>query len=248
MEDITIALASKPFVNGDVSANLTTMLRTMQDASARGADLVCFGESFLQGFDSLCWTYEKDRTMALTQSAAPIVSLRDASRTLGVDVLFGYIERDGETLYSSCMLVEKGEIVSNYRRMSQGWKEYDRTDDHYREGMEPAVFAYRGWTCAVTLCGDLWDERTQDRFHLGENILFWPVYCGYTPEEWQQGARGEYAAQCRESAPLTLFVDSICPGDSQGGCAVFQDGTAVAELPPGSEGLLIVRPLALMKG
>lgn len=248
MDDITIALASKPFINGDVSTNLTTLLDTMKEAAEKGADLVCFGEAFLQGFDSLCWTYEKDRAVALTQDAAPIVSLREASRMLGVDVLFGYIERDGERLYSSCMLVEKGEKRCNYRRMSRGWKEYTQTDDHYREGEAPQLFDYRGWKCAVTLCGDLWDEMTQDRFRLGEDILFWPVYCGYTPEEWLSGARAEYAAQSRESAPLTLFVDSICPGDSQGGCAVFQAGDAVAELLPGTDGLLLVRPQALMKG
>lgn len=248
MEDIVIALASKPFVNGDVAVNLATMLRTMEDAAAQGADLVCFGESFLQGFDSLCWVYDEDRAMALPQDATLISSIREASRTLGVDVLFGYIEREGETLYSSCMLVEKGETVCNYRRMSRGWKEYDRTDGHYREGSEPKLFDYRGWKCCITLCGDLWDEMTQDRFRLGEDILFWPVYCGYTPEEWQQGARAEYAAQCRDAAPLTLFVDSICPGESQGGCAVFQAGNTVEELPPGTEGLLIFRPLARMKG
>ena len=54
MEDIVIALASKAFVNGDVSANLSTMLDTMAEAAGRGAALVCFGEAFLQGFDSLC--------------------------------------------------------------------------------------------------------------------------------------------------------------------------------------------------
>lgn len=49
MEDIVIALASKAFVNGDVSANLSTMLETMAEAAGRGAALVCFGEAFLQG-------------------------------------------------------------------------------------------------------------------------------------------------------------------------------------------------------
>lgn len=248
MEDIVIALASKAFANGDVPANLETMLATMKEAAEKGADLVCFGEAFLQGFDSLCWTYEKDRMMTLTQDDASIISLREASKKLGVDVLFGWLERDGETLYSSCMLVEKGEIRCNYRRMSRGWKEYTQTDDHYREGSEPLLFDYRGWSCAIALCGDLWDEATQDCFQLGEDILFWPVYCGYTPEEWLSGARAEYAAQCRKNAPLTLFVDSICPGESQGGCAVFQEGNTVEELLPGSEGLLFVRPLALMKG
>lgn len=247
MEDIVIALASKAFVNGDVPANLATMLDTMAEAAGRGAALVCFGEAFLQGFDSLCWDYDTDRTMALTRDDAPIRRIREASRSLGVDVLFGFIEREGDALYSSCMLVERGEIACCYRRMSRGWKDCRRTDSHYREGTEPVRFPYRGWTCAVALCGDLWDD-TQDRFRLGEDILFWPVYCGYTPEAWRSGARAEYAAQCRDHAPLTLLIDSICEGDSQGGCAAFRAGATAAELPLGTEGLLLVRPVDLMKG
>ena len=54
--------------------------------------------------------------------------IREASRSLGVDVLFGFIEREGETLYSSCMLVERGGIACCYRRMSRGWKDCRRTD------------------------------------------------------------------------------------------------------------------------
>ena len=203
MEDIVIALASKALVNGDVSANLSTMLDTMAEAAGRGAALVCFGEAFLQGFDSLCWDYDTDRFMALTRDDTPIRRIREASRSLGVDVMFGFIEREGEALYSSCRLVERGDVACCYRRMS------------------------RGWTCAMALCWNLWDN-TQDRFRLGEDILFWPVYCGYTPEAWRSGARAEYAARCRDDAPLTLLIDSICEGDSQGGCAAFRAGETVA--------------------
>ena len=62
VQDITVALASKPFVNGDIGANLTVVLATMAEGTALGADLVCFGEAFLQGFDSLCWDYAIDQT------------------------------------------------------------------------------------------------------------------------------------------------------------------------------------------
>ena len=99
----------------------------------------------------------------------------------------------------------------------------------------------------MALCGDLRDD-TQDRFRLWEDILFGPVYCGYTPEEWRGGARAEYAAHCRDHAPLTLLIDSICEGDSQGDCAAFRAGETAAELPTGTEGLLLVRPVDLMKG
>ena len=111
MEGIVTALASKAFVNGDVPANLATMLDTMAEAVGRGAELVCFGEAFLQGFDSLCWDYAADRAMALTRDDAPIRRIREASRSLGVDVMFGFIEREGEALYATCMLVERGETA-----------------------------------------------------------------------------------------------------------------------------------------
>ena len=54
MQDITVALASRPFVNGDTGGNLAVMLSAMAEGVALGDDLVCFGEAFLQGFDSLC--------------------------------------------------------------------------------------------------------------------------------------------------------------------------------------------------
>ena len=95
MQDITVALASKSFVNGDIGVNLTAVLAAMAEGAALGADLVCFGEAFLQGFDSLCWDYGTDRAMALTRDDAPIRRFREASRSLGVDVMFGFIEREG---------------------------------------------------------------------------------------------------------------------------------------------------------
>ena len=55
-------------------------------------------------------------------------------------------------------------------------------------------------------------------------------------------------AQTRDFAPLMLMINSLCDGDSHGGCAAFQAGGVAALLPPGREGLLTVRPLALMKG
>ena len=36
------------------------MLDTMAEAAGRSAELACFGEAFLQGFDSLCWDYGTD--------------------------------------------------------------------------------------------------------------------------------------------------------------------------------------------
>ena len=100
----------------------------------------------------------------------------------------------------------------------------------------------------MALCWDLWDNM-QDRFRLGEDILFWPVYCGYTPEAWRSGARAEYAARCRDDAPLTLLIDSICEGDSQGGAArPSGPGKPWRSFRRGRRGCCSSVPWTLMKG
>ena len=96
----------------------------MQEAAAAGAELVCFGEAFLQGFNALTWQFDEDRHIALPADAREIVQIRSWTREIGIDVLFGWNELDGDALYSSCTLIGGGEISCNYRRISRGWKEY----------------------------------------------------------------------------------------------------------------------------
>ncbi len=237
-ERIQVALASVPFVNGDTTANLQTMLRTMEDAAAKGADLVCFSEAFLQGFDGLTWQWDRDKEIAVTQGSAPVMCLREASLSLKVDVAFGYIERVEDVLYSSYMVIQRGEMLHNFRRVSRGWKEYTRTDEHYREGREVQAFDYHGRKFTIALCGDLWDKR--EAFCIGAEILLWPIYCDYSIAEWQNGTTGEYARQCQGCAPVTCMVNAICPPTGHGGCWLFEHGEVKAELAPGNEGLMLV--------
>ena len=48
-----IALASARVRNNDMAFNLSQMRKYMAQAREQNADLVCFGEAFLQGFDAL---------------------------------------------------------------------------------------------------------------------------------------------------------------------------------------------------
>ncbi len=61
-----IALASARFVNRDIEYNVSQIEHYMIDAQTNGAELVCFGETFLQGFDSLFWHFEEDLGVAIS--------------------------------------------------------------------------------------------------------------------------------------------------------------------------------------
>lgn len=176
-----IALASARIVDRDIEHNLKQMERFMRQAKAENATLVCFGEAFLQGFGALTWNYEKDREIAISTSSKEFSYIKSLTKSIGIDVMFGYNELSGDRIYSSCALVSGGEIVHNYRRISRGWKEYWKTDDHYREGSSVEIFEYGNKKCAIALCGDLWDHP--ERFALGEDVLFWGVYVSWTSED-----------------------------------------------------------------
>lgn len=231
-----IGLADYEFVNGDIEHNISQIEKGLKAAQGR-ADLLCFGETFLQGFDSLNWQYENDRYIAV---AAGSETMRRLGRLAGqhhTDLLVGYIESYEDAIYSSCAVFEAGELTYNYRRISKGWKEYSITDGHYREGTETDGFTYRGRRVKLALCGDLWDFP--ERFRT-DGLLIWPVYVNFTREEWA-GYEPEYAGQAALAASKTLMVNSISRSpDSCGGAFCFTDGRTESKLELYKEDILIV--------
>ena len=147
-----IALASALIVDRDIPFNLSRMEKHMREAKANGACLICFGEAFLQGFNALSWQFEKDRKTALSTESETFSKIKTWTREIGIDVLFGYNELDENAIYSSCALISAGEILQNYRRISKGWKEYSRTDEHYQEGETVDIFDYFNVFYTVCYC------------------------------------------------------------------------------------------------
>ena len=209
--------------------------------AAGKVDLLCFGEAFLQGFDALCWDYEVDKTIALDLSSDIITQLQNWTIHYGISLAIGYIEKVGEKLYSSYVVISDGRIICNYRRISKGWKEYAKTDNHYCEGNETKTFCLCGKDIMIALCGDLWDYP--DRFKT-ESLLIWPVYVDYTVDEWNTEGLNEYATQASLVARDVLMINPIDNEPlNHGGSFHFQEGQIVSRLPFDQEDILLVEIL-----
>lgn len=232
-----IGLASYKFKNNDLAFNLAQMERAMKAAQGK-AELLCFSETFLQGFDALSWDYETDKDIAVSADSEVMGQICKLTLTYEIDLLFGYIEWSGDSLYSSCAVVENGGLIHNYRRISKGWKEYTRTDEHYKEGTDTDGFLYHGEPIQIALCGDLWEYP--ERFKT-DGLLIWPIYVNFELDEWPQ-REGEYAQQARLAASRTLMVNSISQDPvSHGGAFYFVDGKIEKKLDYDREGILIVQ-------
>lgn len=232
-----IGLVSYRCENRNVSFNMSQMEQALKLAQGK-AELLCFGEAFLQGFDSLCWNYETDSHMALEQNSKTMDQICRWTLQYHTDLLFGYIEKDGEHLYSSCAVISKGKIVHNYRRISKGWKEYSMTDEHYCEGTKTEEFCLKGKRFMVSLCGDLWDYP--ERFTT-EHTLIWPVFLSFPIEEWESEALADYANHASKVAKTVLMINPIDEEThAHGGCFRFEEGKVNDRLPFDREGILIV--------
>ncbi len=232
-----IGLVSYFCENKNIAFNLKQIGRALEESAGK-ADLLCFGEAYLQGFDSLCWDYETDKEMAVSQDSAVFDRLRDLTLRTGTALLFGYIERDGDRLYSSCAVLADGEIVHNYRRISRGWKEFDRTDEHYCEGTGTGGFRLHGVDMTIALCGDMFDHP--ERFRT-EHLLIWPVYVNYSVEDWEDGVLEEYAAQAALAARDTLMINPLDRDPpNHGGAFRFREGKVTERTAFDEERILIV--------
>ncbi len=231
-----IGLASYRVENRNTEFNIGQIERAMKEAEGK-VDLLCFGEAVLQGFDSLSWNYKEDKDMAAGMDSEIMSRLKTLTVQYGMGIAVGYIERADETLYSSYAVIDAGEIVHNYRRISRGWKEVDRTDEHYCEGKDTSGFSFRGKKIMVGLCGDLWDYP--ERFKT-ENLLLWPVYVNFDIAEWEQETH-EYAEQAACIADNVLMINPIDNDPvNHGGAFYFRKGQLVERSPFDTEGVLCI--------
>lgn len=239
------ALAALEFVNNDTERNLQTILLAMQQYAGR-ADLIVFGEAFLQGFDAADFDPSHDRLIAITTDDPIVQQLCEAARRCRLAVSFGFIEQDGCYFYSSQLTIDAtGDITDHYRRVSPGWK-LPHAGERYREGGGFHTFPFCGKRVAVGLCGDLWyDENIDALCRLAPDVVLWPVYTDFTPQEWNDAERLEYAAQAGRLATDVLYVNSVCSdpgieGKAMGGAAHFRSGEIIADIPSGGAGVLLV--------
>lgn len=225
------ALAAYESRDNDVTYNI----RQIEKACIRSGDaeVICFGEAFLQGFCAITSCYEEDINIAISPNGATMGRVKQLTTQYGKALMLGYIEKDGCDIYSSYAVIDNGEIIHNYRRITKNWKEYTKTNRHYREGSNSGPFLFRGMELNIALCGDMW--ISPERFRTN-GILIWPVYVNFALDDSETG---EYARQSAIASDNVLLVNSLSANPlSRGGAFHFVKGMVDAKIPLDYEDIL----------
>lgn len=236
-----ILMAAAENRDGDSAFNLEQIRRCVEDSRYTKPDLICFGESFLQGFEGLSWDYTEDLTRALTPESLEIRQLSVLASQERCALSFGFIERDGGLLYSTNLVLGKdGTIADRFRRVSTGWKE-PIVSPEYREGKGFHTFPLCGKTLTTAVCGDLWDDSfLVEMEKTPADAVLWPIYVDFSVEEWKDRELPAYTDRTAKIPCPVLLINSFVdlPDRANGGCAVFYKGQVLCELPMGRPGVL----------
>lgn len=233
------------FINENIEYNKNVIINTLTQHSGT-ADMVIFGEAFLQGFYAMNFDVTHDEKLAITTDHIMINEIRDSAKQYGIGVSFGLIEKDGGCFYSSQITIDNtGSMIDFYRRGSPGWKE-QMANEKYREGKGFHALHFMNQRVVIGLCGDLWfDEHINQIKRLKPDVIVWPVYTDYPCDQWNTSVKYEYAFQANKFCKKVLYVNSGCLDQegqefARGGAAFFENGRIRQEIPAGREALLCV--------
>ncbi len=99
--------------------NFERTLEALKEAAAHGAELAITPECVIHGY-GFEKAEERGRVLrtAETVDSPRMGRVREAARELGIDVVFGFAERDGDRVHNSAAVISRaGELLDVYRKV-----------------------------------------------------------------------------------------------------------------------------------
>lgn len=107
-----------------------------------------------------------------------VQDLAALSEKYACGLIAGVPELDGELVYNTAVLLEKGRYVGKYRKIHLS----DLEKKLFAPGTENVVFPFCGTTVGVQICFDLWfPEISREQLRMGAEILCAPANFGSEP-------------------------------------------------------------------
>ena len=236
----------------DAEANLAAILRMAHEAADAGADLALFPEAALTGLINND-DPEHDLPLGQTIPGPATESLGRVARVRRIWLAAGLLERAGNTLYDSAVLLAPdGGLALTYRRMDSHWHGRDAEPAVYRQGTEPAKTDTPFGSLAFLICGDLFSDEIAERARaLAPDWLLVPYARCFSDgsrdqARWDRDEMPQYAERVRRLGVTTLMASYLAgdglerDGDAFGGAmAIAADGTVLDTLPLGKVGILL---------
>lgn len=236
---VRIAAAQTPEFIEDIEAALAYAASAVTEADARGAELLCFPEGYLQGYlteEAAARRWALD--LASPEFHAVLGRLPKARPT----IVMGLIEAEADRLFNTAVVVRQGALIGRYRKahLLAG-------ERAFTPGEEASTFEAGGVRFGINICYDTnFPEAARKVAEGGASLIVCPannMMPRPTAEKWKHEHNRARGSRCRETGLWLISADVTGERDGRiawGPTAVLDPAGAVAvQLPLGRPGLLV---------
>jgi predicted amidohydrolase len=139
-----VAAFQGPVAFGNPEANFETTLKALEQAQAKGADILVMPESFLHGYFV---SIEKARENSVDLGGEFFAGLLERLKDYETTLLLGLNERRGDKLFNTVVVIESGRLVGKY---SKNFLVFD----YFSRGHQFPVFHKCGIRYGIVICAD----------------------------------------------------------------------------------------------
>src|SRR5438128_7586942 len=238
-----IALAS-PSVASTLDDGLDKIKRLLSDASAQGAEIVCFPEAYLPGLrgqDFEVFSFDRTDQERALQAVAQLARMYKVAAILGMENI-----TDAGRQVAAFVIEATGRVQGHQTK-----KQLDPTEDRfYVPGNTRRLFGINGIRFGVAICHEGWRYPETVRWAAvrGAKIVFHPHHTGSDTEGVRLTAWGSPSAPYYEKAMMMRSIENAIYFASVNYALRFQEsatsliapsGECQAYLPYGQEGVLV---------
>jgi predicted amidohydrolase len=238
-----IALASPPFPKS-INEGLNWIEKLIKDAVKRGAEIVCFPESYIPGYPGMEFEAE-ERSPEKLRSALDKVCEMAAENSIAVIIPMDWYHPNG-LLNLAHVISDTGEVLG-YQTKNQ----LDPTEDEiWIAGTERSIFEVNGVKFGITICheGFRYPESVRWAARHDAKIVFHPHCTGSNTDgmlltEW--GSKGnpyyEKAMMMRAMENTIYFASSnyAFSYPDSASSIIGPDGTCIAHETYGKAGVIV---------
>jgi predicted amidohydrolase len=219
LQDVKIAAIQMTSVVGDIEGNLASIDRLLGDAVAKGADIACFPELSVSGYN----TSERSGEPANGTRIPPTVevpsettaALEAIGKRHGIWFLVGLLERDSSGIvYNTQLVISPNGIEGKYRKTHVPTTEIGT----WRHGDDLPIFDHPKIRFGIEICYDThFPEVSAALADKGAELIFMPHASGGAEPAPDKQARWERYVPAR-AYDNTVFA-AICNqvGDNEAG-------------------------------
>lgn len=151
MDDCVVAGIQISPAIGDIAGNVSLIRHWLTQARACGSSLAVLPECALTGY---CFSsVDEAQKVALSVPGPETDLLQQACRDLGITAVVGTLERDGDALYNSAVVLAPQGLVGVYRKMHLPYLGVDRFASPGRQPFRP--YSTPAGEMGVLICYDL---------------------------------------------------------------------------------------------